>query len=351
MKKLKIGWVGSGFIGQVAHLVNYVQIPNAEIVALAELRPKLGHDVCTRYAIPKYYKDHLALLEDPEIEAVVAIVHRHHVGPVALDILNAGKHLFTEKPMAQTYEKARELADCAKKNNLIYSVGFMRRHDPGVQLAKKLLSSYRESGELGEILSARFYLSAGGDYCNIDGDIKTDEPKLNHVIWPTAPEWVPEGRQREYENFVNVCSHDLNLVRYMFDQRPSIKYVDYRRKRGSIVVMDFGSFSGSFEWGDTNQPTRWKEGVEVIFERGYLTLDLAPGFLRNQPAKVEVYKDNGRAPGEIIIPTSDWAWAFRKQDEAFVNDVLSGSEPIASGSDSVNDHLLIDDIWRQIVAG
>ncbi len=51
MRKLKLGWVGSGFVGQVAHLVNYVEFPNVEIVGLAELRPKLGDRACRKYGI------------------------------------------------------------------------------------------------------------------------------------------------------------------------------------------------------------------------------------------------------------------------------------------------------------
>ena len=42
-------------------------IPNLEILALAELRPKLGEIACNKYGIPRYYKDHNALLDDPNI--------------------------------------------------------------------------------------------------------------------------------------------------------------------------------------------------------------------------------------------------------------------------------------------
>ena len=84
--KLKLGWVGSGFIGQVAHLSNYIEIPNVEILALAELRPKLGEIACNKYGIPRYYKEHNALLDDPDIEAIVAIVRRQHTAFVALEL-------------------------------------------------------------------------------------------------------------------------------------------------------------------------------------------------------------------------------------------------------------------------
>ena len=51
VEKVKIGWIGAGFIGQVAHLVNNLEIPGAEVVGLSELRPELGKEVCKRYGI------------------------------------------------------------------------------------------------------------------------------------------------------------------------------------------------------------------------------------------------------------------------------------------------------------
>src|SRR3990167_11159807 len=67
-KTLKIGWIGSGFVAQLGHLVHHQNIPSSEIVALAELRPKLGEKVCQRYKIPRLYNNHTALLQDTEIE-------------------------------------------------------------------------------------------------------------------------------------------------------------------------------------------------------------------------------------------------------------------------------------------
>ncbi len=346
--KLKIGWVGSGFVGQVAHLSNYAEIPNAEIVALAELRPKLGALVCRRYGIPRYYENHKALLEDPEVEAVVAIVRRNHTAPVALDVLNAGRHLFTEKPMAQTLNQAERLVSAAEAHGLIYALGFMRRHDEGVQIAKRMLDELQETQELGRVIFTRCYLFAGGDYCNISGYIDTDEPKPTHLIWPVAPDWVPSELHREYETFLNVCSHGVNLIRFLFGPRPRVKHVEYRQQTGGVVVMDFGEFSGVFEWGNVALDF-WDEGVEIYFERGRLRLVLPPAFLRNCPAHVELYKDNGKSPGQTICPKPGWTWAFRREDEAFVRDVLAGHQPIASGADGLEDMRMIEDIWRRIL--
>mgnify|MGYP002725598501 CR=1 FL=1 len=345
---LRVGWVGAGFVGQVAHLANYVDIPEAKIVALAELRPELGHKVAERYGIPRYYEDHKALLEDKDIEAVVVVVRRHHTASVALDVLNAGFHTFTEKPMAATLDQAERLVEAAKENDCLYAIGFMRRHDEGVQMAKQMLDELRESGELGPVLYARFFCFFGGDYCNIGGFMPTDEPRPEHLILPTAPDWMPEKLHLEYEHFLNVASHDLNLIRFLMGKRPQVPHVEYRQNEGSLAVLDFGDFPGVFEWGAIDQ-NRWEEGVEIHFARGRLKISLPPAFLRNQPASVELYKDTGGDVGRFTVPRPDWTWSFKRQHEAFINNVATGTEPLASGFDAVEDMRFIEDMWKKII--
>jgi predicted dehydrogenase len=348
VEKLKVGWVGSGFVGQVAHLTNYAHIEEAEIVALAELRPRLGRNICQRYGIPNYFENHLKLLENTDAQAVVAIVRRQHTASVGLDILNEGRHLFTEKPMAPTLEQADRLVSTATAKGLCYSVGFMRRHDEGVQIAKRALDDLRKSGELGRIQHARFYCFSGKDYCNVPGYFGTDEPRPEHLVWPIAPEWIPKDLEDDYEHFTNIAIHDINLLRFFFDRSPSVCSAYYRHSAATVVLMDFDEFPCVLEFSDTDQ-NRWEEGVEIYFERGKLKVELPPAMLRNVPASVEIYKDRGEAPGELISPRPDWTWAFRREDEAFVKDVRSGGAPVASGEDSIEDMKLVEEIWRKIL--
>lgn len=112
--------MGSGFVGQSAHLENVIAFKEANIVALAELRPELRERVANSFGIPKTYSSHLDLLENEQCDAIIAVVNRRHTFEVARDILNAGVNLLTEKPMAQTSASAFELVEIAtrKKSNL-----------------------------------------------------------------------------------------------------------------------------------------------------------------------------------------------------------------------------------------
>jgi len=58
IKPVKLGIVGGGFIGQLAHLMNYIEVDNCEIVALAEIRPELRRRIADRYGIPRTYSSH-----------------------------------------------------------------------------------------------------------------------------------------------------------------------------------------------------------------------------------------------------------------------------------------------------
>lgn len=90
MEAVKLGYVGCGFMAQKVHIPNFISIPDCELIALAEVRSKLGRKVQERYRIPRLYTDHLALAQDPEIEAVAVSADFALQGEIAKDLLNAG---------------------------------------------------------------------------------------------------------------------------------------------------------------------------------------------------------------------------------------------------------------------
>jgi predicted dehydrogenase len=343
---IRIGIVGGGFISQVAHIPHYVSNQDCQLAAIAELRPRLGESLCRRWNVPALYPSHRELLADPNIDAVVVVVRRHHTASIALEVIRSGKALLTEKPMAQTFEQAKLLCDESETRSIFYTVGFMRRYDPAVVWVKDKLTELRSSGDLGRLLTVRLTLSAGGDYCNIGGEIKSSEPKPLDLLMPIAPSFLPQGLHHQFEHFVNVCGHDINLLHYLFEDCVLVpRHFEYRKNRGSIVVIDFGEFSGTFEWSDTLQPKSWDEYVEIIFERGHIKLELAPAFLRNQPSKASLYIDSGTTDGYFMAPRPDWLWAFEEEDREFVRCLTAGKPTRSMGVDCLKDMALIENIW------
>jgi predicted dehydrogenase len=343
-RMLNIGMIGAGFIGQLAHLMNYVQVRQCKVIALAEFRPELRRKVAQRYDIPYAYQTHHELIANPDVDAVVVVTPRPYTGPVVLDCLNAGKHVISEKPMAGTSQQGRQLVEAAAAGNLHYVVGYMKRYDEGVQTAKRILDQVTASGELGPIQFVRAHCYMGDSYCKADGHVVTDEkPDYEDGGWPVSPSWLNPRLSKDYAMFVNCYSHNTNLLRYLFGKSPSIQYAQVSGPAGQIAALDFGAFPGSLETGKTSN-RGWDEVTEIYFADGRLTIKTPPALLKNVPATVELYRAGSQQ--QILSPQCDWTWAFRRQADAFVNDILESRPSLSPGADALQDLLFIEELWR-----
>jgi predicted dehydrogenase len=343
-KPLGIGFVGAGMVGQVAHISNFVDLPGCRIVALAELRPQLGRLAAARFGIPRVYASHHDLLGDKEVDAVVVVTRPQAQGPIVLDVLESGRHVLSEKPMAHTVEQAQRLVQAADRRNLRYAVGFMKRHDAGAQQTKALLEGLLASGDLGKVLLLRAWCYGGEFRCGTSDFVMTDEVRpAGLTTWPIAPDWVPEQSKPDYASFLNVFLHDLNIMRYLAGSEPRVRAVDLSRPNGRLVMLDFGDFPAILEMAEVASHD-WQEGAEVLFEKGRLTLRFASPMLRNIPASVELTRADGR--NETIAGRAPWSWAFKRQAEAFIAAIALEKEPLASGRDSIEDLRLAEEVWR-----
>src|SRR5229473_2707871 len=142
-RTLRLGFVGCGMMGQLAHLENYARLPNVELVALAEGRPRLARLVAERYGFGRIYPDHHGLAADPEVEAVVSVMGFDLNYGVVRDLLAAGKHVATEKAMCLTTAGAQELVERAAASDRVYQVGYMKRFDPAVLQAREWIAARR----------------------------------------------------------------------------------------------------------------------------------------------------------------------------------------------------------------
>ena len=96
----------------------------------------------------RYTMDYHDILDNPEIRAVAIAVETSAHYQVAKDALNAGKHVYIEKPFTSTVNEAEELASLAAEKNLIIHVDHIMLYHPCIQKIGELIAS----GELGELL-------------------------------------------------------------------------------------------------------------------------------------------------------------------------------------------------------
>src|SRR5207237_4346816 len=87
-----IGIIGTGMVGQMCHLANFVSNPACRVVGVADLRPDLAAAAAEKFGVPRVYRSHRELLDDREISAVVVVTRRRATGPIVLEALGRGRH-------------------------------------------------------------------------------------------------------------------------------------------------------------------------------------------------------------------------------------------------------------------
>ena len=332
-------------VGQMCHLANFVANPACRVVAVADLRPDLAAAAAQKFGISRVYSTHRELLADSEVSAVVVVTKRRATGPIVLDALHSGRHVLSEKPMAYTTAQAIALVEAARQQNLVYSIGYMKRHDAGVARALQVLTRLRYDQSLGRIVRARGWCFGGDTGRSQDNFVMTGEARPDGLeLWQDGPDWMPRDMRPAYDNFLNVFSHIINLARYLLGPSPAVAKSAIETSGAARVTLDFDGIACTLNLLNGSEGA-WREGLTIDFERGAVTLELPPPFAE-QEADVIVDHD-----GQSTPLTGERSWAFRRQADAFVSDILKRGRPFASGEDSVTDIALAETIWKAEAGG
>ena len=350
MTAVRMGFIGAGYMGQLAHIANYAPLPDCRPVALAEPRAELARRVAEAHGIERVYRDHRELATDPEIDAVAAILPQQLVTPVVRDLLEAGRHVITEKPMGVRSEDCAELAARADERGLVYQVGYMKRHDTGVILARRLVDELLATGRLGAIMMARAWCFGGDWTFGIGEPITTDERVPEGVSEAQAlPDWIEERHHQLLRRLLNVDTHVTNLVRFLLDEDFELEHAAFRDMDRPIVLQGWSASGANcvFELASLPAP-RWHEGVELIFERGTLLVEPPPPMRRQSAARV-VLREMGEEP-RTIEPEAAPGWAFAAQARHFLSSVRGNEPPVSPASDALRDVELAEQAVRLVAA-
>lgn len=145
---LNIGIIGAGRIGKV-HLesISY-HVKNATVTAMAD--PFMNEEtekLIRSYGVSKVTKDYKDILNDKDIDAVLVCSSTDTHAAISIEAINAGKHVFCEKPVDHSIEKIQAVADALKEHpNIKFQVGFNRRFDHNFAAIRKAY----DDGKIGE---------------------------------------------------------------------------------------------------------------------------------------------------------------------------------------------------------
>lgn len=146
MKKLKLGVIGTGRIGKV-HIATLVQaVPQADVVAIADINEASAREVAETFGIAEYSKSHAGIINNPDIEGVIICSSTDTHARYIIEAAKAGKHIFCEKPVDLSLDVIRGAIDAAKAAGVKLMVGFNRRFDPNFMKIRQLVTE----GKIGQ---------------------------------------------------------------------------------------------------------------------------------------------------------------------------------------------------------
>ncbi len=148
---IRIGVIGCGGIAH-AHATAYQKLGDrVEFVACCDLVEEKAKNYANHFGFKKYYTDCYTMLKENELDAVSVCTWNSAHAECSIAALNAGCHVFCEKPMAMNTKEALAMKEAAEKNDKFLMIGFVRRHGTDARVAKGLV----DNGELGDVYYAK----------------------------------------------------------------------------------------------------------------------------------------------------------------------------------------------------
>ncbi len=313
---LKVGVIGCGYWGpKLAR--NFHELPEAELAWVSDLRQDRLDHMRERYPQVRATQNHRELLNS-DVEAVVVAtpVSTHHA--LALEAMQAGKHVLIEKPIAASVKEAQDIVSEGERLGRVVMVGHTFEYNPAVEAMKDIIAS----GELGEI----YYIN--GTRVNLG----LFQPDIN-VIWDLAP-------------------HDVSILRFILGLDPeqvSARGGAYvQRKKGIHDVAYLTVFFPNDVMADVRvswlDPCKIRRYTVVGSEKMLVYDDIAEDkiLIYDKGVDVPPYSDTPEEfhlsyrYGEVKPYPIEWVEPLKAESRHFLTCIEQGKEPRSSGKVGLN---------------
>jgi predicted dehydrogenase len=157
MATLGIGLIGTGFMGK-AHAIAFNavsavfgDIPRPRLWLLCDVDPKRTEQKSEEFGFERWTTDWREVVNDPSVDVVAITTPNHLHREMAVAALEAGKHVYCEKPMAVSLSDSEAMADAASRSDRITLLGYSFAKNPLLAAAKRLV----EEGMIGKVFDFR----------------------------------------------------------------------------------------------------------------------------------------------------------------------------------------------------
>lgn len=310
VRRLGVGVIGAGLMGKV-HVDAYLKVPQARLVAIADIYEEKAKDFVKQYGFERRYTDYHEMAKNPEIDIVdVCLPTFLHAGAV-LTAIEEGKHVLVEKPLAMNLEEADKIISAARRADVKLMCAHVERFNPVYAQAKKAV----EEGKIGGPVVAMAW--------------RRTRP-------PNWADWFLDVKKSGGLT-VDLCVHDADLLRWFFGAEAERVYAE----AGTLVFKGFntednvlinvrftggglGFIQGSWTLPETHySPGLVDSKLEVIGTEGMVYIDTGVQSLSICSKRGFNYYDVIRFPD-----------AYQAEVEHFVKCVSEDKRPLVTPEDA-----------------
>lgn len=329
MQKVRLGIIGVGNMGS-SHIKNSLKgkMPEIEITAVADIKPDRLQWAKEQLPDVKTFDNATALMESGEVDAVLIATPHYFHPPLAIEALEKGLHVMSEKPAGVYTKQVREMNAVADKSDKIFAIMFNQRTNCLYRKAHELV----HSGKYGEIKRVTWIIT----------DWYRTQAYYNSGGWRAT--WSGEGGGV----LLNQCPHQLDLWQWICGMPEKITAVCHEGKWHDIEVEDdvmiYAEYpngaTGTFitttgDYPGTNRLEITLDKAKLICENGKLTVDELNRSVAEYTVKA------GEGFGKIECNTYEAELDGRNEQHSevmnkFAGAILRGEPLTAKGQEGIN---------------
>ena len=301
-ERVRIGVVGCGMVAQAMHLPYLSELQDRfELAAVADPSRIVREAIAARYGVAGIHEDHRGLLEGEGLEAVLIAAPAAAHAEIVLHALDAGLHVFVEKPLCITLADADRIVAARDRAGRIVQVGFMKRYDPAWE---------RMLAELPDSVDALRYVRvmchdpewvpffAPGDIVKgpdvpaavIEATRRSESEQVEQAVGDGSPEAVFAFS----DAYLGSMGHDVNAVHGLLERlgeplpgrvADAAWWAGGRAITGSVVLSNGARWDSA--WIQLLDIREYRETISLYFEGSLRQLAFPSPWLKQTPTVYE----------------------------------------------------------------
>ncbi len=341
-ERVRVGVVGCGLVAQVMHLPYLRELSDRyEIAALCDLSRARVEEVADDYGVALRTTDWRELMGFP-LDAVLILVSGSHA-PIASAAVQAGLHVFSEKPFALSVAEGAAVASEARAAGVRVMVGYMKRFDPAYE---RLASTMATLGELRHVrLTTQespldpyvahypLRMSAGiapEEIARLQAD---DAERVRAALGPVEPEVARVYREWILDSMI----HELNAVRGLLGDPDRVEFARIRPS-GITTVLRFGEVECVASWVDLPGIARYRQTWAFDGRDRRAVLEFPSPFLRSAVTQLTFEDGSPGSPASSeTVHIAGYDEAFKRELVEFQSAIVEGRDPRTTAEDAVRD--------------